>query len=221
MTHEASTSRCARLLIRGAEAVLTGMAGAASRSTPPTSASPTASSPRWAAASSRRRASACSTRPTAVVYPGWVNTHHHLFQSLLKGVPAGIDATLTPWLKAVPYALSRRLRRSHAARGGPHRPGRTDAVGLHHRGRPPLHLLPGHRLRPDRGAVRRGRKARRALHAAARRRDADARRRGRQPGAPAARDARRHAGRRGAPRRAAITRPGRGRARAWRWRRPR
>ena len=39
-----------------------------------------------------------------VVYPGWVNTHHHLFQSLLKGVPAGIDATLTPWLKAVPYA---------------------------------------------------------------------------------------------------------------------
>jgi len=22
-----------------------------------------------------------------VVYPGWVNTHHHLFQSLLKGVP--------------------------------------------------------------------------------------------------------------------------------------
>jgi cytosine/adenosine deaminase-related metal-dependent hydrolase len=39
-----------------------------------------------------------------VVYPGWVNTHHHLFQSLLKGVPAGINATLTPWLKAVPYA---------------------------------------------------------------------------------------------------------------------
>jgi len=22
-----------------------------------------------------------------VVQPGWVNTHHHLFQSLLKGVP--------------------------------------------------------------------------------------------------------------------------------------
>ncbi|MDE2455276.1 MAG: amidohydrolase family protein [Burkholderiales bacterium] len=38
-----------------------------------------------------------------VVYPGWVNTHHHLFQSLLKGVPAGIDLTLGPWLKAVPY----------------------------------------------------------------------------------------------------------------------
>lgn len=39
-----------------------------------------------------------------VVYPGWVNTHHHLFQSLLKGVPAGINSTLTPWLKSVPYA---------------------------------------------------------------------------------------------------------------------
>jgi cytosine/adenosine deaminase-related metal-dependent hydrolase len=42
-----------------------------------------------------------------VVYPGWVNTHHHLFQSLLKGVPAGIDATLGPWLQAVPFAYRR------------------------------------------------------------------------------------------------------------------
>ena len=39
-----------------------------------------------------------------VVYPGWVNTHHHLFQTLLKGVPGGINATLTPWLMRVPYA---------------------------------------------------------------------------------------------------------------------
>ncbi|MCW5634582.1 MAG: amidohydrolase family protein [Rubrivivax sp.] len=38
-----------------------------------------------------------------VVYPGWVNTHHHLFQSLLKGVPGGIDLTLGPWLQAVPF----------------------------------------------------------------------------------------------------------------------
>jgi 8-oxoguanine deaminase len=50
-----------------------------------------------------------------VVYPGWVNTHHHLFQSLLKGVPAGIDLTLSPWLQAVPFAWrsgfdERRLR---------------------------------------------------------------------------------------------------------------
>jgi cytosine/adenosine deaminase-related metal-dependent hydrolase len=42
-----------------------------------------------------------------VVYPGWVNTHHHLFQSLLKGVPAGINQTLTPWLFSVPYHYGR------------------------------------------------------------------------------------------------------------------
>ncbi|MBC8635763.1 amidohydrolase family protein [Caballeronia sp. EK] len=42
-------------------------------------------------------ASAC------VVYPGWVNTHHHLFQNLLKAVPSGIDADLQEWLAAVPY----------------------------------------------------------------------------------------------------------------------
>jgi 8-oxoguanine deaminase len=38
-----------------------------------------------------------------VVYPAWVNTHHHLFQSLLKGVPQGLNATLTAWLAATPY----------------------------------------------------------------------------------------------------------------------
>jgi cytosine/adenosine deaminase-related metal-dependent hydrolase len=38
-----------------------------------------------------------------VVYPGWVNTHHHLFQSLLKGDPMGIGLPLTAWLAATPY----------------------------------------------------------------------------------------------------------------------
>lgn len=38
-----------------------------------------------------------------VIFPGWVNTHHHLFQSLLKGVPAGINLTLSPWLQAVSF----------------------------------------------------------------------------------------------------------------------
>ena len=38
-----------------------------------------------------------------VVYPAWVNTHHHLFQSLLKGEPRGLNATLTAWLAATPY----------------------------------------------------------------------------------------------------------------------
>ena len=42
-----------------------------------------------------------------VIYPGWVNTHHHLFQSLLKGIPAGIDLPLVGWLAAVPVAYRR------------------------------------------------------------------------------------------------------------------
>lgn len=42
-----------------------------------------------------------------VIYPGWINTHHHLFQSLLKGVPAGINQTLSPWLQSVPFIYRR------------------------------------------------------------------------------------------------------------------
>jgi 8-oxoguanine deaminase len=37
----------------------------------------------------------------AVVAPGWVNTHHHFFQSLLKAVPAGISGGLAQWSPAV------------------------------------------------------------------------------------------------------------------------
>ena len=42
-----------------------------------------------------------------VIYPGWINTHHHLFQSLLKGIPAGINLALVPWLAAVPVPYRR------------------------------------------------------------------------------------------------------------------
>ncbi|RKF13730.1 amidohydrolase [Alginatibacterium sediminis] len=38
-----------------------------------------------------------------VVYPGFVNTHHHLAQSVLKGVPEGLNQDLGQWLAAVPY----------------------------------------------------------------------------------------------------------------------
>lgn len=51
-----------------------------------------------------------------VVYPGWVNTHHHLFQSLLKGIPAGIDLALVPWLAAVPVAYRRHFDHDDALR---------------------------------------------------------------------------------------------------------
>jgi 8-oxoguanine deaminase len=36
-----------------------------------------------------------------VVIPGLVNTHHHIFQNLTRAVPAGQDATLFNWLKAL------------------------------------------------------------------------------------------------------------------------
>ncbi len=36
-----------------------------------------------------------------VVTPGLVNTHHHLFQTLTRAVPAGQDATLFGWLQAL------------------------------------------------------------------------------------------------------------------------
>ncbi|KUF11972.1 amidohydrolase family protein [Pseudoponticoccus marisrubri] len=44
-----------------------------------------------------------------VVAPGLVNTHHHLFQSVLKGVPAGMDVALDRWLAEVPYRYWPRL----------------------------------------------------------------------------------------------------------------
>ncbi len=39
-----------------------------------------------------------------VLTPGLVNTHHHLFQSVLKAVPAGMNEPLAPWLRLVPYS---------------------------------------------------------------------------------------------------------------------
>lgn len=38
-----------------------------------------------------------------VIYPAWINTHHHLFQSVLKGEPWGLNQSLTPWLASTPY----------------------------------------------------------------------------------------------------------------------
>lgn len=40
-----------------------------------------------------------------VVTPGLVNTHHHLFQSLLKAVPEGNNEALDAWLQKCPYAF--------------------------------------------------------------------------------------------------------------------
>jgi 8-oxoguanine deaminase len=40
-----------------------------------------------------------------VIYPGLISTHHHLFQSVMKGVKAGLDQSLAGWLRSVPYRL--------------------------------------------------------------------------------------------------------------------
>jgi cytosine/adenosine deaminase-related metal-dependent hydrolase len=40
-----------------------------------------------------------------VIYPGLISTHHHLFQSVLKGIRSGLDSPLHAWLRAVPYTF--------------------------------------------------------------------------------------------------------------------
>ena len=98
-----SSTAAEPVLIRGAAALVTGMAGAAARSE--------ATELRIADGVIVELGRGLQPRPgervldagDCVITPGWVNTHHHLFQSLLKGVPGGTDLTLMPWLQAVPY----------------------------------------------------------------------------------------------------------------------
>jgi 8-oxoguanine deaminase len=47
-----------------------------------------------------------------LVYPGWVNVHHHLLQALMKGVRAGLNVPLRKWLDVVPFAYRMRFDRS-------------------------------------------------------------------------------------------------------------
>ncbi|ATU72773.1 amidohydrolase [Komagataeibacter rhaeticus] len=44
-----------------------------------------------------------------VVTPGLVSTHHHLFQTMLKGIPAAINKPLEPWLRLVPNTYWSRI----------------------------------------------------------------------------------------------------------------
>ena len=47
-----------------------------------------------------------------VVTPGLVNTHHHLYQNLTRAVPAGVDASLFGWLRAL-YPIWGRMEPEH------------------------------------------------------------------------------------------------------------
>jgi 8-oxoguanine deaminase len=106
------------LLVRGAQALLTGLPGAASRRDPAQGLDLRVRDGRIAAIG--RLAPEPGERVIdadgAVIYPGWVNTHHHLFQSLVKGLPAGIDLALVPWLAAVPIPYRRHFDREEALR---------------------------------------------------------------------------------------------------------
>ena len=91
-----------RLLLRGASAILTGLAGAACRHAGPDIRVADGRIVALGALQAKPDETVIDARE-CVIYPAWVNTHHHLFQSLLKGDPLGINQTLTPWLSAVPY----------------------------------------------------------------------------------------------------------------------
>jgi len=95
------------LLIRGAEALLTGHRGAAARASGGTDIRVKDGLVAAIGTLVPEPGERVLDARGCVVYPGWVNTHHHLFQSLLKGIPGGIDLPLVPWLAAVPVKYRR------------------------------------------------------------------------------------------------------------------
>jgi 8-oxoguanine deaminase len=96
------------LLIRNTSAILTGLPGAAARHAGP-NIRVREGKITGIGALTPEAGEAQVDGSGCVAYPAWVNTHHHLFQSLLKGDPKGINATLTPWLAATPMRLRPRM----------------------------------------------------------------------------------------------------------------
>jgi len=94
-------------LIHGATALMTGLSGAAARAVAGSDVRVRGGVIQAVGALAPEPGERVLDARGCVVYPGWVNTHHHLFQSLLKGIPAGIDLALVPWLAAVPVAYRR------------------------------------------------------------------------------------------------------------------
>ena len=136
----------------------------------------------------------------ALVTPGLVNTHHHLYQTLTRARAAGLDA-----LRMARRALSGvgASRRRGRVRRGAHRPGRARALGLLDRVRPPLRL-PARPQRHPRGRAAGSARAGPALRRLARL--DGSRRLARRPpsrlaGGDARRDPDRHRARRSAGRR--------------------
>ena len=104
------------LLIRGASHLLTGLPGAAMRSSTGADVRVRGALIEAIGALTPLPGERVIDASGCVIYPGWINTHHHLFQSLLKGIPAGINLALVPWLAAVPVAYRRHFDHEEALR---------------------------------------------------------------------------------------------------------
>src|SRR5579859_5206417 len=89
------------MLIRSAEGIFTGLPGEAMRA----SGSIRVVDGRIAAIGELEPAPGENiiNASSCVIYPGLVSTHHHLFQSILKGVRTGINLPLMGWLRSVPH----------------------------------------------------------------------------------------------------------------------
>ena len=93
---------CNSWLIRNASAILTGLPGAAARHAGPDIRVREGHIVALGRLEPEPGEAQIDARD-CVIYPAWINTHHHLFQSLLKGEPQGLNQSLTPWLAATPY----------------------------------------------------------------------------------------------------------------------
>lgn len=93
---------CTSWLIRNASAILTGLPGAAARHAGPDIRVRDGHIVALGRLEPESGEAQIDARD-CVIYPAWINTHHHLFQSLLKGEPQGLNQSLTPWLAATPY----------------------------------------------------------------------------------------------------------------------
>ena len=72
-----------------------------------------------------------------IVLPGFVNTHHHLNQTLTRNLPAAQNNNLFPWLQAQ-YRIWARTDRGGLPRQHAHWAGGTGPFRLHHSLRPHL-----------------------------------------------------------------------------------
>ncbi len=95
------------MLIRGADGIFTGLPGDAMRAT----GAIRVVDGRIAAigALSPQPGERIIDATGCVIYPGLISTHHHLFQSILKGIRPGLDLPLMGWLRSVSHAYWRKV----------------------------------------------------------------------------------------------------------------